>query len=363
MRNGTAWRVPSGLLLATIGLTAIARGETATEAYKRAQEKLAASSRHHSLRDYSAAIPLLDRVIQTEPKHKAAYRCRGFAHLLTGNPEAAIRDFDQALRLDPADAVLYYGRASGQRLLGRTNKALTDFREAVRQKPGYRAALSALGVILAERGMWRERHEMEDREAKLLASEDSATELRDAADIANGKNFDLDRFLAYHFWLMIYVESRSYLIAPAGASADEKQISDAETLRYIAVRHAVERELGGALASLDRAIKVAPSDWRAYRLRAAISVVNDEPRAALASLTKAIEFSPNEPWLYIDRGVIYSALDESDNFERDMKQLDRISDETMKRIDRRGGVNEDDSEQQGKTTPDANHNRGRSGHL
>jgi Flp pilus assembly protein TadD len=339
MRDGSIGKVSSGLFLAAMSFTVITNGQSPGEAYRIAMERLSPRSEHHSSRDYSAAIGLLDRVIEGEPRHQTALRCRGLTQLLSGNPEAAIRDFDRALQLDPTDAVLYYGRGSARQLLGNERQALADFQEAVHRRPGYGAAIAAQERIFVERGMSRERDRIQELHKNLLAAKENEVliDWRDFIDFAHGRHFDLHMFFVTPFWSMIYAEYRDLKRLQANVPLGEKRITDAETLRRTAVLQAASRDLGTALATLDRCIRLSPQEWRAYSLRAAIWAIKDDPRKALSSLNKAIELNPIEPNLYINRLIINWELGETDAAERDEDELDRISAErTRSGADRRG---------------------------
>ncbi len=337
VRNTTIWDISSGLFLAAISFTAAARGESPAEAYRIAQEMLSPTTEHRLSRDYSSAIKLLDRVIEAEPKHKAAYRCRGLARLLTGSPEAAIQDFDRALQLDPTDAVVYYGRASGYRFLGKTKQALADFQEAVRRNPWYRAALAGEGDIFKEQGMWREHLRIREIEKKLPdpGRGEVPAELADwraSVDFANGQHFDLNSFFVSYFWSIIYGDYRDLTGIRFDVLFGDKRLTDSETHRRTAVRHAARKDFEAALTALDRAIQGSSKNWRAFRLRAAILVVTDDLRTALATLSRAIELNSRESYLYIDRALIHTELGEMDAALRDDEEIERISEETMKAI-------------------------------
>ena len=52
-------------------------------------------------KNYVAAIPLLQKVVDTDPKHADAYNYLGYTHRQLGKMDAAVVFYQQALALDP----------------------------------------------------------------------------------------------------------------------------------------------------------------------------------------------------------------------------------------------------------------------
>lgn len=53
------------------------------------------------LKNFAAAVPLLQKVVAAEPGHADAFNQLGFAHRQMGKPDAALGYYQQALAIDP----------------------------------------------------------------------------------------------------------------------------------------------------------------------------------------------------------------------------------------------------------------------
>ena len=53
-------------------------------------------------RNYAPAIPLLQQVVQRDPRNADAYNLMGYATRASGNPNGSLQYYQQALAIDPA---------------------------------------------------------------------------------------------------------------------------------------------------------------------------------------------------------------------------------------------------------------------
>lgn len=97
--------------------------------------------------DYAQVIALTDRVLDVDPQHTDALVFRGFAHLATGDLDAAERDFRTTLQLAPdyLDATLGLAYVNLRR--GDTATAETLAREVVDADDGYADAHELLALV------------------------------------------------------------------------------------------------------------------------------------------------------------------------------------------------------------------------
>lgn len=96
----------------------------------------------------ASAIPLLERLVQIDPRHKSAWNVLGLARLRIGNYDAAIAAFQKQLEVNPSDqhANDYLGLAYQQQR--NYPEALAAFRKQVAANPLDSMAYTALGEIL-----------------------------------------------------------------------------------------------------------------------------------------------------------------------------------------------------------------------
>lgn len=127
-----------------------AQGTPAVPASATADELLEAGLAAFNAGNAASAIPLFDRLVQIDPRHKSAWNDLGLARLRTGNYDAAIAAFQKQLEIDPSDqhANAYLGLAyQHQRNFP---QAVAAFRKQTEMNPLDSAAHAALGEILLE---------------------------------------------------------------------------------------------------------------------------------------------------------------------------------------------------------------------
>jgi tetratricopeptide (TPR) repeat protein len=97
-----------------------------------------------------AAIPLLERVTELDPKHQHAWNDLGLAYMRIGKLDTAITSFQKQLEASPSDehANEYLGLALEQQK--RNDEAAAAFRKQIELNPLDTVAHAALGAILLE---------------------------------------------------------------------------------------------------------------------------------------------------------------------------------------------------------------------
>lgn len=113
--------------------------------------------------DYETAREMVDRAVALNPNSSRVWDQRGFAYLMAGQPEEAIRSFERRIRLSPFDPLLFSTFAGmGVAFIGlrRFDEAVSAARKAARQNPLYPFAYRCLASALAHLG-----REAEAREA------------------------------------------------------------------------------------------------------------------------------------------------------------------------------------------------------
>jgi tetratricopeptide (TPR) repeat protein/transglutaminase-like putative cysteine protease len=127
-----------------------AAGAAVVPASATADELLEAGLAAFNAGNAASAVPLFERLVQIDPRHKSAWNNLGLAHLRTGNYDAAIAAFQKQLEVNPSDqhANDYLGLAYQQQR--NYPEAIATFRKQVAADPLDSVAHAALGEILLE---------------------------------------------------------------------------------------------------------------------------------------------------------------------------------------------------------------------
>ncbi len=275
---------------------------------------------------FAQAMKSLDEAIRIDPKHTKSYRGRAFARLLAGFPKDAVEDFGVAIRIDTTDPVLYYGRGCTRYLLGDTGEALADLSEAIRVDPDYEEAYAVRSAINNERGAIMEG--LSDMNELLRAANRNRSapsffaDLAQRTDLTEGAHVNLDYFLVYRCWCIVYREHRERTVQMRTATRDKgPPTRSAGNPRESAIALAVQRRHGAAINCLDEAIRLDPKDWTIYRLRAAFEVLNGNPKSAITDMTRAIEIEPSDASLRRLRAQIYEEIGEKEKGRDDRLEV------------------------------------------
>ena len=113
--------------------------------------------------DFDGAREMVDRAVALNPNSLRAWELRGWAYVIAGQPEEAIRSFARTIRLSPFDSSLFSaltGMGAAFIGLGRFDEAVAATRKAIRQNPLYPVTYRILVIALAHL-----RREAEAREA------------------------------------------------------------------------------------------------------------------------------------------------------------------------------------------------------
>jgi TolB-like protein len=113
--------------------------------------------------DFDTAREMVDRAVALNPNSSRVWDERGWAYLMAGQPEEAIRSFERRIRLSPFDPLLFstfVGVGMAFIGLGRFDEAVSAAKKAVRQNPLYPVTYRCLASALAHLG-----REAEAREA------------------------------------------------------------------------------------------------------------------------------------------------------------------------------------------------------
>ena len=105
--------------------------------------------------DYDTAREMVDRAVALNPNSSRVWDQRGFAYLMAGQPEEAIRSFERRIRLSPFDPLLF-STLAGMSVafigLRRFDEAVSTAKKAFRQNPLYPFSYRCLASALAHLG-------------------------------------------------------------------------------------------------------------------------------------------------------------------------------------------------------------------
>ena len=208
---------------------------------------------HIQHRNYTQALPLIERAIEVNPTLVAAHFNRALALKALNQLQAAQAGVSATLALEPEHPPALHQQGLVLQTLGRTQEALQCFEQLVAITPGDATALTNKGVLLFELGRWSQA-EAAFRQA-LLVQVDNAQA---------------------HFNL--------------GTALQE------------------QGRLEEALTCYDDAIKLQPDLAQAHANRG--NVLKDLKRydAAVASLSTAIALVPEDALAYSNRGNVFKAM-------------------------------------------------------
>jgi len=106
----------------------------------------------HQRHDHAAAITLLDRAIQHNPRSALAHLNRGNTRKEVGDIQRAVADYEQAISIQPAYAEAYFNLGVALQECQQPGRALICYRKAVGLKQDFVEAYFALGNALQEHG-------------------------------------------------------------------------------------------------------------------------------------------------------------------------------------------------------------------
>jgi tetratricopeptide (TPR) repeat protein len=214
-----------------------------------------------------------DSVIDREPNDAFARLARGHLRGWKKDEEGALLDFNEAIRIEPTWATAYCARALLRLARNDKDGALADAEEAVRLEPNVAQSFVTRGRIRSNRG---------EKELAL-------------ADLNHAISIDPN-------FAPAYVE-RGY-VRESFRDANGKETKD----------------LAGALADYDQAIRLNPRSTRARISRSFIRRDQGDLAGAIVDLSECIRIDPNDADAYRVRGQRY---DDAGDLVNAMADFDR----------------------------------------
>lgn len=256
------------------------------------------------------ALKHFDRAVALEPRNGWYLAWRAEAKRLLGVKKGMLADFDKALKLDPGydyQAWVRTWRGHARLLSGKPAGALADFDAALKKKPGY--ALAVSGRMRAQRALGRWKAWLDDLEgvSRLDAKHVHAWYNRPREELA-----ELARDLEKAGSGAVAAKWRGFFRLLLGElDAARAAFGHASELQKDPWLHAWSAQLAeqegraaDALASYDRAVKLAPKDPVIRAWRARLHLAAGQTSAALADFDRALASDQRYAWIFADRGRV-----------------------------------------------------------
>jgi tetratricopeptide (TPR) repeat protein len=273
-----------------------------------------------------AARQSCEKSLSIDRSLPAAHICLGVLDTGTGKYEEAVTQFKSALESEPTSDDAYRGLAHAYQELGKLDEAEKTYRRAIELRPQYWAGYSWLGAFYYGRARYAEAAEMfqhvvalapdnfrgysnlgttyneQGRYAEAIQVLEHSIAIRPtgaAYSNLGSAYFNSRRFddAVKPFELAVKLEDQDYRLwwnlgdAYFWSSGGKAQAA-----------HAYEQ----AISLAQRDLKVNPRDVVALKVLAICEAMTNQKESALASLQKALELAPSDPDLLLRAALIYN---------------------------------------------------------
>ena len=279
-----------------------------------------------ALKDFNDAI-------RVDPKSTLAYYGRGvMLATRTRAYQRAIEDFDKVLTLEPDNVDALIHRGDSYRQIGNYGRALADLDAAVAKEPDNAEALAMRGLANSSRGetilakrdydaaLVIDPHNV-DALVRRATLDGEGGALRDAiADLTTALSIEDNNATAHYNRGTFYLRMSDYERALAdfrSAIELDSTLGPAYTNRCL-VRAILGRDLVGALADCDTALRMLPGNLDVRDTRGFTYLTADEPAIAVVEYSAALQADPNRALSLYGRGLAYSRDGRTKDGEADM---------------------------------------------
>lgn len=276
--------------------------------------------------DPAQALNDFNKAIELRPDSGAAYNQRAMMRAMNNDLAGALKDLDAAIAHNYKDDSVYYFRSQLRWQTGELKSALSDLDETIKLNPGHARAYSTRSDLLL---VLNEPDRALGDINYLLSwyeTDPSARPVPKASDGTDAPKNDSKAF-------MVRIAQETANEAP-GAKEMVPVISRAYANRGLILSG--RNNHVGALADLDKATRIDPTnEWALYHRANEYEYKGDLP-AALADISKAIQIDPKNANLLIEHGVILLLMGKDKEAQADFDVFLR-SDRALwqKRIDAR----------------------------
>lgn len=275
---------------------------------------------HHSFetRDFPEAVECFSRVIALRPDVAAGYRARAKAYLELGRRSDALNDLDRAIRLKPDDPALYAERA-----------------EVLFRQKSYEPAIADCDKVLALDAGWVA---VLGRRAECHAAlGDTPAARTDFAAAIEGDPENAAHYLVARAHLALDLEEYAACVADCDAALRLAP----EQPNALRVRGLARRELGdfdAAEADLTESLRFDPESALTFLARATVRLDRKQYTQALADCDGVIHLAPTNARAHSLRGLCRQGLDDLAGAAADFTEAIRLAPTTPLFYNLRAGV-------------------------
>jgi serine/threonine protein kinase/tetratricopeptide (TPR) repeat protein len=267
-----------------------------------------------------------DKSLSLDQNLAAAHVCLGNLDIATGRYEEAVAQMESALATEPTSDDAYRGLAHAYQELGKLEDAEKTYRRAIDLRPQYWAGYSWLGVFYYGQARYAEAAQM-FKQVVALAPDSirgyynlgatyneqgdyaSAIEVLEKSIAIRPTGAGFSNLANAYFYSRRFDDS----VEPyeQAVKLDEQDyrlwwnLGDAyywSRGRKAQAAGAYER----AISLTQRNLKMNPRDVDALKVLAMCQAMTDQKQAALASLKKALQLAPSDPDLFLKAALIYN---------------------------------------------------------
>jgi tetratricopeptide (TPR) repeat protein len=274
---------------------------------------------HFFLKNFSAALPVIDRALILSPESAEALGLKGMILHRLGKPQEALQLLDQSLTHNPRQVRFLNERAAALEALEQRQDALAAYQQIVELDPMNQWAHNRMGLILFEDGEY-ERAESELSQALKLPSDvEAAFALREELKPSSA--------LVLHLRIgeaLYYIgEHEKAVVAFDKALKLDSTSGDASYYRGLALRRLNRYEEAVAAVQLSielDAAKERPERANAYAEMGEALRLLSRYREAKMAFKKAITLQENFPWALASYGETLRMLSETEEAAKYLQQ-------------------------------------------
>lgn len=264
--------------------------------------------------DYAAQIAEATRGIKFSAYNLQAYLKRGYAYIMAGKYDEALKDFNRAIEINPKSDEAFFLRGNLYATRANYDKAIRDFSTAIELN-------SENASFYYERA-----RSYSSKDELILLLDDSNTAIRLNPELAQayyqrgvGSYMLREKEKALKDWKKV-VELATREIETI--SNNECQY-DNYLLRAIVYK--ATGNFSQAVMDYNAAIKLSPNFYQTYYYRGRLYFDNHDYWIAINNLTKAIELNPDFAESYQKRAAAYDKVREKEKAESDRKKYQELS--------------------------------------
>lgn len=203
------------------------------------------SSAYVDKEDKEHALNDANECIRLDPRIARAYQSRGRVYCREGRIDDAIAEYNKGLSLNPDFAYLYVNRAVAYETKGDHSRAISDCNEAIRREPKLTDAYVDRGIAYYSLG----------QNDKALADYNKGIDLSPTGGTTGNSYFN--RGLLYHKTHKLDAAIRDF------SRVIRQDPKSADAYRALGRAYADKGDYKRAVAELQTALKLAPTDTRA----------------------------------------------------------------------------------------------------